>query len=125
MTSREAIALAADIARVMRVWGAVERDRVGLGTADAVARARGRGREVAVRGTRDRASLRRAIAIVDRRMGPPNCFRRALLEMSLDRTSASETLHVEINDSSLPESGHARLDSWPSDGRSFDATIRL
>jgi hypothetical protein len=125
MSPLQSAALVAEIARVLRVFAAVEHDRTRLGTSHAVAAARRRGARAIERTAGDRECLRRAIGIVDRRVEGGNCYRRALLEMSLDRGAAREVLYLDLQASGERDSGHARLESWPHDGRQFDATFEL
>jgi hypothetical protein len=73
----------------------------------------------------DRARLRRAIAIVDARLpGGPNCVRRALLEMALDRGAANEKLLAGFVSGGGPKSGHAWLESERVAQR-YDAVITV
>jgi len=121
---RPSPALLVELGRVARLLIVVERDRSNLGPCPAAARARTRGGGTRARPKSERDVLRRAISILDARMrGGPNCLRRALLEMSLDRGAAGEALHLQVSANGEPGSGHARLESWPEDGRTFDATF--
>jgi hypothetical protein len=73
----------------------------------------------------DRARLRRAISIVDARLpGGPNCVRRALLEMALDRGAANEKLLAGFVSGGGPKSGHAWLESERVAER-YDAVITV
>jgi hypothetical protein len=117
--------LLSEMARVVAVVRSVERDRLSVGTASAVTAARRRGRGAKRRGPAAREVLRRAIGIIDARFGGGNCYRRALLEMSLDAGAAEEVLYLDLRVSGDRDSGHARLESWPSDGRQFDATFEV
>jgi hypothetical protein len=126
MTAAKLAALLLEAGRVLVALPAVERERLRLGTAPAVSRARSRGLRAAEREPTARARLRRAIAAVDARLPRgANCFRRALLEMSLDCGAARERLYLHLSASGLAGSGHARLSSWPEDGRDYDATFSL
>jgi hypothetical protein len=73
----------------------------------------------------ERARLRRAIGIVDARLpGGPNCVRRSLLEMALDRGAANEKLLAGFVSGGGPKSGHAWLESERVLGR-YDAVISI
>ena len=86
------------------------RRRLGFHESIAVARARGAGRRSRSRESRDR--LRQLIGAIDRRLPDGgNCVRRAMLEMSLDKGAANETLFAGISSRGGPKSGHALLAS--------------
>ncbi len=53
--------------------------------------------------------------------GGPNCYRRALLESSLDRGAAEEKIHFALD---VGKTGHAWLDSDP-DGQQFDVVFSV
>jgi hypothetical protein len=126
MSLVEMWSLLADAARVAAAVPRVERDRLRLGTAEAVARARARGTGRPARPAASRLRLRRAVLAVDTRLpGGANCYRRALLEMSLDRAAAAETLHLDLSLRGPSPVGHTRLESWPENGRLHDATFSL
>jgi hypothetical protein len=126
MRLAEAPALLLEVGRVLALVASVERARLRLGTAPAVARARSRGQRTRQRAPEARARLRRAIGAVDALLpGGANCYRRALLEMSLDRGAAGERLYLDLSASGGRGNGHARLASWPEDGRGYDATFSL
>jgi len=77
------------------------------------------------RSSKGRIRLRRAIAIVDARLpGGPNCVRRSLLEMALDRGAAREKLFAGFVSGGGPKSGHAWLES-ESGTRRYDAVIAI
>jgi hypothetical protein len=118
--------LLADVARVAATLARVERDRLRLGIAEAVARARARGAGRPARPAASRLRLRRAVLAVDARLpGGANCYRRALLEMSLDGAAAGERLYLDLSLRGPSPNGHARLESWPEGGRLHDATFSL
>jgi hypothetical protein len=74
----------------------------------------------------DRCGLRAAIGSVDALLpGGPNCYRRALLEMALDAAAALEPLHMGLDASGAPMSGHAWLRAEDRGNRSYDAVISL
>jgi hypothetical protein len=76
-----------------------------------------------------RARLRKAIRWVDARLpGGASCWRRALLEVALDRGAASEAVLLGVLASSEPRSGHCWLESDTEDPRRlerYDAVFRL
>ena len=102
----------------------LQRQRLSLHAAVAAARRRANGQP---RAAAARDQLRQAIAAVDRRMaGGPNCVRRVLLEMSLDRAAAADTLMAGFKTGGGEGSGHAWLASRPDPERpSFDAIISI
>jgi hypothetical protein len=55
----------------------------------------------------------------------PNCYRRALLEIALDPSAASEALFMGLDASGAPNSGHAWLGEQPQANRRYDAVICL
>lgn len=91
----------------------------------AVMFARQAGGARAVRSSQARQLLRRVISATDRRLpGGGNCVRRALLEIALDGGAAREALCAGFRTGGGPGSGHAWLESEPSNER-FDAVIRI
>jgi hypothetical protein len=77
-----------------------------------VSRLRARGRQAERRSPEGRARLQRAIALWDRiLLGEPSCYRRALLEISLDAGAAEEQLYMGLRIPGGPRSGHAWLGS--------------
>jgi hypothetical protein len=110
---------------VLRALPAVEwrRRRLSLHRAVDVARVSSRNRRA--RSADGRARLKRVIAMVDARLPDGgNCVRRALLEMSLDPTSARERLFAGLRHGGGPRSGHAWLES-DSTRESYDAVIAV
>lgn len=86
-------AFATELARVGRLVAVAERARNAASPEAAVRTMRARGLAARERGALGRARLRRAIGWVDA-LHPrgPNCYRRTLLELALDRGAAGETL---------------------------------
>ena len=103
----------------------IEADRRRLSLHNAVARARQRATRRTACTPEGRATLRRAISIVDR-LTPwgPNCVRRSLLEISLDAGAAREHLFAGFKAGGGPKSGHAWLESHPSSDR-FDVVVSI
>src|SRR5262249_44384489 len=103
-------ALGVEICRVLAVLPEVERGRRTRGPRPLVADLRRKARQARARSPRDRARLQRAIAWVDACFpGGGNCYRRALLEMALDRGAASEPLRMGLKAGGGRGSGHAWL----------------
>jgi len=103
----------------------VEKERTTISLHAAVASARQRSRRRPARSSLARAQLRRAIAFVDSRFfREPNCVRRALLEMTLDRGAAREPLLAGFMAGGGPKSGHAWLLSDPVSQR-YDGVLSI
>jgi hypothetical protein len=77
------------------------------------------------RATADRVRLRRIIRFVDAIFpGRRNCYRRALVEMSLDPQAAGQPLRLGIMAAGGPRTGHAWLPhERQTAGRSYDAEL--
>ena len=104
----------------------VEWRRVKEGPAAAVPKLRARGSAAPRRTPEDRAQLRRLIALVDRFFpGEPNCYRRALLEMSLDAGAAEEPLHLGLKVPGGPRSGHAWLGTSGALPGAYDVQVDI
>lgn len=126
MSLVETWGLVAEAARVVAALARVERDRLRLGIAEAVARARARGASRPARPAASRLRLRRAVLAIDARLpGGANCYRRALLEMSLDGAAAGERLHLDLSLRGPSPAGHVRLESWAESRRLHEATFSL
>jgi Transglutaminase-like superfamily len=70
----------------------------------------------------ERERLRRLIRYVDVRLPDRgNCYRRALIEIALDPTAATEPLHFGLVQHGGPQSGHAWLEGDTSVANSYDA----
>lgn len=119
---RELAATLLEVGRVLQVLSRVERARRRLGPRRLVALLRRRSKTQPRR--RSRVCLQRAIRWVDARVpGGGNCFRRALLEMALDRGAADEPMlfGIELRDDRL--AGHAWLDS--AERNAYPVIVRL
>jgi hypothetical protein len=91
----------------------------------AAAELRRRGAVQRQRALPERERLRRAIAMLDRRLpGGPNCVRRSLLEIRLDAGAARERLFAGFRRGGGPGSGHAWLESDPVTDR-YDAVVTV
>jgi len=114
-----------DAFRILGMLPLVEWRRRYLSLHHAVAHARAHGRTQPDRPGGARLRLRRVISALDARLpGGGNCVRRALLEMSLDRSAAGEQLLAGLKASGGPRSGHAWLASQPVTDR-YDAVISI
>jgi hypothetical protein len=79
---------------------------------EAVAFARRSGKDNRGREAGRRTDLRRLVSTVDRFFpGGPNCVRRVLLEMAMDREASQERLLAGLRTGGGPKSGHAWLES--------------
>ena len=115
-----------DVARVLFALPGIELARRTEGPAPLVNRLRLRGIRRVARSEVQRRSLRRAIAAVDARLGDSgNCYRRALLEIALDRDAAEKPFFMGLTASGGPRSGHAWLGSEAVPLRAYDAIISL
>jgi hypothetical protein len=107
----------------------LERLRVGAGPRLAVEFARRVGQRRSVRSAADRQTLRHVIAIADRLWtGGPNCYRRVLFEVAMDRGAAREIVQLGFHQSGEFGSGHAWLSTGTAAddvGRSYHAIVRL
>ena len=117
--------MVADLLRVLGILPVVEWRRRRLSLHAAVAHARAASGACAARSPAQRASLQRAIRVVDACMpGGQNCVRRALIEISLDGSAARERLYAGFRSGGKPKSGHAWLESHPV-GETYDAVIAV
>lgn len=107
----------------------LERLRVGAGPRTAVRYARRLGERRRRRSAAARQVLRHVIAMVDRWwVGGPNCYRRVLFEVGMDRGAAGEIVQLGFHDSGEAGSGHAWLGvgTAPDDnGRRYHAIVSL
>jgi len=107
----------------------LERLRVGAGPRPAVQFARRLGERRRLRSAAARAALRHVIATVDRFWpSGPNCYRRVLFEVAMDRGAAAELVQLGFDGSGQLGSGHAWLGSGlASDdaGRRYDAIVAI
>ena len=117
----------AEVVSVLARFDRMETIRCQLGPSGAMAQARRLGEACGARDASGRAFLRRAIRFVDRaKLGStPNCFRRALVEVSLDSGAAKEPLMMGFRHGGGPRSGHAWLASEAEPGARYDAVISI
>jgi Transglutaminase-like superfamily len=91
----------------------------------AAAKARSAAWASPTRSSDQRLTLRRAIATVDAFFpGGPNCLRRSLMEVALDRGAADEKLLAGFRSHGGARSGHAWLESEPHQ-ESYDAVFSV
>jgi hypothetical protein len=120
-----ALALAAEFLRVLARLPEVEIGRRTQGPKPLLEKLRRRSRRTRRRDPAARARLRCAIGWVDAHLpGLPNCYRRALLEIALDRGAAAEPLRLGLRASGGPRSGHAWLGNEESLD-DYDAQVTL
>lgn len=90
----------------------IERRRLKEAPGSLLAEMRACGRSRTYRQPAARRRLQRAIRFVDRLFpSGPNCFRRALIEISMDAGAALEPVHFGLKSKGGPRSGHAWLAS--------------
>ncbi len=112
MVPRDRASTALELLRVIIALPAVESTRRTMGFEPAVSAMRARGTRCLRREWRQRVFLQRAIAWLDSRIpGGANCYRRVLLEVSLDAGAASEPVLIGLSPRGGPRSGHVWLAS--------------
>jgi Transglutaminase-like superfamily len=117
--------LVAELSRVFLEAPRIEYLRRNRSLHFAVRRVRALSRRKTMRDVGARVLLRRAIALVDARFpGGPNCVRRSLLEIALDRGAANEQMFAGIRHGGGSGSGHAWLESHPVSD-SYDAVLTI
>jgi len=115
-----------DVAAVVTQSLLAELSRRREGPARAAARFRARGLRRRPRSARSSAQLRWLIDAVDRRLpGGSNCYRRALVEMALDRTAAQQPLHMGLVRGGGSASGHAWLGDRREPEARYDVELAL
>jgi hypothetical protein len=120
------LAMAVEIGGVVWVLPMVESGRRRLGPKPLIGRLRGLGRRRRERGPVARARLQHAIRWVDRRFPDRgNCYRRALLEIALDRGAAAEPFRMGLQLHGETEPGHAWLGDRDGRSEDYDAVIVL
>ena len=74
----------------------------------------------------ERRRLQRVISLVDRVLpGGPNCYRRSLVELAMDRAAASEPLWMGLSAKGGPRSGHAWLGDKAPDVHRYDVYVAM
>jgi hypothetical protein len=121
----EALTLGWELSRVLGSSIRVELLRWLVGPQAAVESSRQLGRLCVTRSPGEREILRKAIRWVDRHWpAEPNCYRRILLEIALDRGASREKVIMGFRQGGGPGSGHAWLESDPP-AAVYDALISL
>ena len=116
----------AEIGNVLRVLSGVERARRTLGPRPLLDRVRGRARRAPRRGVTALRCLRRAIRWVDACMvGGGNCYRRALLEIALDRGAADSPLALGFARQGDRLTGHAWVMGQDAGAGRYDFTLQV
>jgi hypothetical protein len=124
LAQRAAVGL--ELARVLAVLPGVEWGRRRLGPKPLLQRLRRRGRGCRERDPAARRRLRSAIAWLDARFPDQgNCYRRALLEVALDRGAAGEPFRMGFRLGEGALSGHAWLADRAGASESYDAELVL
>jgi len=115
-----------ELGRVLIALPGIEVARWSHGPAAFVPRLRPHGRGGGARTPEGRTLLQRVIAAVDARLpGEPNCYRRALLESSLDAGAAEEPLRMGLKLPGGPRSGHAWLGGSADADRGYDVRVEI
>jgi len=116
----------AEVCNVLRALPRLERARHGQGPRPLLDLVRRQARRAPRRGPVSRRCLRRAIRWVDACLaGGGNCYRRALLEMALDRGAAQAPLALGFARQGGGLTGHAWVEGDdPGPGR-YDFTLHL
>jgi hypothetical protein len=115
-----------ELPRVLIAVRTVERNRRSLPLHAAIRSSRRQATTSPLRSPESRRGLKRAIVAVDARYpGGPNCLRRSLLEMALDRGAAAESLFAGFKAGGGQKSGHAWLMSDPSPTEQYDTILTI
>jgi hypothetical protein len=115
-----------DLLAIGRALPIVELGRLRQGPGPLLKSLRLRGSRRPERTPQDRARLRRIIAAVDASFpGGGNCYRRALLEISLDPAAAREPLRLGLRPEGGSRSGHAWLDSSGEPGGRYEVELSV
>jgi hypothetical protein len=114
------------VASVLIALPRIEFARRRQGPGPLVKRLRREGRRRKPRTADERERLQYLIARIDALLpGGGNCYRRALLEIALDREAAAEPFSMGLTADCRPMSGHAWLGSAAPNGAHYDAIIAL
>src|SRR5262249_41379125 len=115
-----------ELARVLVTLPEIERKRRSMGPKPLLVILRTRGSRSRARAPVARARLRSAIRWVDARFSDGgNCYRRALLEIALDRDAAAEPFRRGLSIGGGARSGHAWLADRAGRDESYDAEVTL
>jgi len=113
-----------EVCRVARVLRRIEIGRCTLGPKPLLDELRHQGTSACSRDSAGRMRLRRAIRWLDVFMGR-NCFRRALLEIALDRGAAAEPLFLGLTFQGKQPIGHAWLSTHGSPPVHYELVLQL
>jgi hypothetical protein len=117
--------LGAEAGRVLLALAPLERRLRRLGPKELLEQTRAQGLRARERNPAERQRLRQVIGWIDSRLPGGNCYRRALLEISLDRGAAQASLCLGFNLDGNRVSGHAWVAAQPEDNASYQACIRM
>jgi hypothetical protein len=116
----------AEVCNVLRTLPGVERARRAQGPRPVLDAIRRQARHAPRRGVVARRCLRRAIRWVDGCMiGGGNCYRRALLEIALDRGAAQAPLALGFARQDDRLTGHAWIAGHDAGAGRYDFTLHL
>jgi hypothetical protein len=120
------MAMLLELGPILLVLPGVEAGRRRRGPGPLLAELRRKGRRSRERDPAARARLQRAIGWVDQQFpGGANCYRRALLEIALDRGAAAEPLRMGFRVQREGEPGHAWLGNRGGHAEDYDAVVDL
>jgi hypothetical protein len=114
-----------EVGQVLQVLPRVESLRRRQRPRSLLQQLRQQGARAPKRNAAGRRQLRRAIAWVDGCLRGGNCFRRALLEVALDRGAAQDPLLMGFSFSNEKLSGHAWLADESTTPAAYDFTLRM
>jgi hypothetical protein len=123
---REWPALTLETGRVLVALYQVERQIAHLGPKQLLEKLRAQGMQAPERNAEDRERLRKVIGWLDRRlMRAGNCYRRALVEIGMDRGAAREALFLGFNMEGEKVSGHAWIEATAEKDGTYQVCIRM
>jgi hypothetical protein len=117
--------LCAEAGRVVLALARLERSFRRLGPKELLEKARAQGVLARERSPAERHRLRQVIGWIDSRLPGGTCYRRALLEISLDRGAAQTSLCLGFNLDGDRVSGHAWVADPVEDNAGYQACIRM
>jgi hypothetical protein len=119
-------ALAADLVEAALLLHEVEEARWSEGPGELVSRLRARGIERAARSPAARLQLSRVIYHLDRLMHrEPNCYRRSLTRIALEREAASEPFVLGLDLQAEGARGHAWVEGTTEAKGAYDVEFRV
>lgn len=118
--------LAADLVEASALLREVERARWEEGPSALVSRLRERGLRAEPRSPAGRRRLARLLYHLDRLLHRhPNCYRRSLVRIALDRDAAREPFVLGLDLSAAAAKGHAWVEGTGEAGPGFDVEFRV